>query len=653
MKINCIGKSNMNIFIDNKITWTFNIVSNITEYLNHLYKFDKNDYVMLIAGEEDCRFSILNHSKLENRNINDIVKERVDNLFNFYIDLKEKGYKVIGWGGQSNTLIGHSDNPSYPIYGNCLVRNRVSKLWDLYMKEKCDQYDIPFISILKYLIKSDGLSDSQYFMDYVHLKSELVLPFVYKELQELDILPKEIVFTFGIVTTGNSDDRILQTIESIKALKIPNYEIIIVGNSKIQDNMVKVIPFDETIKRGWITKKKNLITQNAKYENIVYSHDYFIYDKDWYNGWLKYGDNFHLCMNVLQNQDRSRYRDWTLKPNTFPVDIGNSLLLPYNETRFQKYMYFSGAYWVAKKSIMQEFPLNENLCWGDADDFEWATRYLTKYNYSMNSHSKTILLKHTDPIFIEMSSDMYQYIVLPVLSSNVNLVKGPEGWDTFTLYCKEIVDNNINSFKQNSRFNYMTDHLTIEQASKYIQKHNSFFSKIDWRRMEEIDAFGNPQTINFGFANVSPSIFRYIGLAIDILSNCKLLKINIVEIGGVYGCQCKIIYELAPLFGIDIIKYTILDFEYCNLLQRKFVSVECKKITDYIVEPIDYVISNYYLASIPPEYKYLYFPVVEQAKHGFFIWNTNHKVPECITNKKCYIADELPQTGILNKCITF
>ena len=96
MKIHCIGNSHINIFSGkNEITSesynsvfklkhvgpviAFNFYENhypnVLEYLND---FDKEDYVMLIVGEVDCRWHLLKQSNLQNRNINDLVKECVD-----------------------------------------------------------------------------------------------------------------------------------------------------------------------------------------------------------------------------------------------------------------------------------------------------------------------------------------------------------------------------------------------------------------------------------------------------------------------------------------------------------------------------------------------------------------------------------------------
>jgi hypothetical protein len=66
-------------------------------------------------------------------------------------------------------------------------------------------------------------------------------------------------FTFGIITGGNSDDNIQIMVDSIRGQEIPNYEIIIVGKTNIKGEDITSIPFDETIKNIWHTKKKNLI----------------------------------------------------------------------------------------------------------------------------------------------------------------------------------------------------------------------------------------------------------------------------------------------------------------------------------------------------------------------------------------------------------
>jgi len=202
-------------------------------------------------------------------------------------------------------------------------------------------------------------------------------------------------FTFGIITDGKSE--LLQIIESIKEQRIPNYEIIIVGNTSIQSENTTVIQFDETIKKAWITKKKNLICQHAKYENIVLIHDYIKFDKDWYSGFLKFGNDFDYCVTKIKTIDGRRYRDFTLYQGGLE-NLFSSCLLPYSYNppdNIRKLLYISGAYYIIKKRIALEYPLNEDLIHGGGEDVELSQRLATNnIHIQCNIHSSVSLLKH-------------------------------------------------------------------------------------------------------------------------------------------------------------------------------------------------------------------------------------------------------------------
>ena len=198
---------------------------------------------------------------------------------------------------------------------------------------------------------------------------------------------KKIDFTFGIITDGNFDNYIKQIIKSIELNNIPFYEIIIVGNSKIEStDKIHVIPFDETQKKGWITRKKNIIVKMAKYDNIVLLHDYIVFDLNWYNGFLFYGENFKYCITRIVNKNNTRFRDHTLFPgdgkvispsNDIDLYYNTHCLLPYdfiNTIKTNKYMYISGAYYIIKKNIAETYLLDENLAHCESEDLEYSHR---------------------------------------------------------------------------------------------------------------------------------------------------------------------------------------------------------------------------------------------------------------------------------------
>ena len=229
-------------------------------------------------------------------------------------------------------------------------------------------------------------------------------------------------FTFGITTAPPEQtcfawqDRIRCIVESIRIQNIPEYEIVIVGGPVVREGRhggslhnrqdIVHIPFDEDsglagneqwckenqIKRGgWITNKKNLITDQAKYENVVYIHDYHAFMPGWFANFVVFGDEWDVCMNRVEDIWGNRFRDWLSwdHPN-----YRKRQLMDYEDSSAAKYSYISGSYWVAKKKFMQENPLDESLVYSQSEDLEWSLRIRDKANYRMNPRS---IVRHIRP----------------------------------------------------------------------------------------------------------------------------------------------------------------------------------------------------------------------------------------------------------------
>jgi len=190
-------------------------------------------------------------------------------------------------------------------------------------------------------------------------------------------------FTFGITTDYKTPDRLLETIRSIKSLNIPNYEILLTGPTHSQiDPDVTQIPFDES-EHMWITKKKNILSQSAKYENIVLMHDYYIFDHKWYSSFLEFGNVWDIATNTQLYIDGSRYRyDWVIWDHD---DIPRYTQISPDDWSLTKSMYISGSYMIVKKYVMDNQPLNENLIWGQEEDVEWSLRVRDRYSIVFNT----------------------------------------------------------------------------------------------------------------------------------------------------------------------------------------------------------------------------------------------------------------------------
>ncbi len=176
--------------------------------------------------------------------------------------------------------------------------------------------------------------------------------------------------TFGIVTKDGVAEEIIQ---SIKQQNIPEYEIIVVGGPNTYSIPVRHIEFDDS-GGNYLNKKKGMIVNEAKYENLVIMHDYFRLDPDWYNGFKKYGKFPEYGVNKIKLKNGDRFRDYTLFPRAaaeLDPSFNDAALLPYdfvNTKKTNKYLYISGGYVLSKKSILQKYPYDDKLQWNQEED---------------------------------------------------------------------------------------------------------------------------------------------------------------------------------------------------------------------------------------------------------------------------------------------
>jgi hypothetical protein len=199
----------------------------------------------------------------------------------------------------------------------------------------------------------------------------------------------DIQWTFGIVTGYQDAERLKTIIDNIVSLDIPEFEILIVGGNKgnffVDLPQVKFVDFDESQKPLWITKKKNLIANLAIYENIVIMHDYHVFDKDWYANFKSFGTDWDICScpQYLINGARNPM-DWSLwdKPGH-----GRAWSLDYDDWSQTQYMYISGGFFIVKKHVMLEEPLDESRGWNEEEDVEWSLRIRDKYVMKCNKNS--------------------------------------------------------------------------------------------------------------------------------------------------------------------------------------------------------------------------------------------------------------------------
>lgn len=254
-------------------------------------------------------------------------------------------------------------------------------------------------------------------MDYSRLKSEITTLVLYKDKYKIveecsEGNRKKIIlqktasikrpdneinqWTFGMVTNGKRKDFIEKAIKSIRGLNVPQYEIILCGTyyGEIK-NDINYIHFTEHDDKGWITKKKNLICENASYENIVVIHDRIYFDREWFIGMKNYENYFDVlsCPVILfLKNGKTITSNWETLKEGFKLEDDKKLFHTNGALDFSdwdKNAIIPGPLIILKKHIWSLEKWNENLFWGEAEDIEYSHRqHRSGIMIRLNSYSK-------------------------------------------------------------------------------------------------------------------------------------------------------------------------------------------------------------------------------------------------------------------------
>lgn len=178
-----------------------------------------------------------------------------------------------------------------------------------------------------------------------------------------------------------------------------DYEILIIGPDEIKGHNVRYMPFDESVKKAWITKKKNDMARIAKFDNLCVMHDYIILKNGWYDGYQKFGYDWSHCMNPIADKAGVRFRDWvTWLANPGESPTSNTIkFLDYDDHSMIRKQYISGSYYCVKKDWAIKYLLDERKRWSQSEDVLWSHQCRPSWNYKCNSNSLVQFIKDKTP----------------------------------------------------------------------------------------------------------------------------------------------------------------------------------------------------------------------------------------------------------------
>jgi putative sugar O-methyltransferase len=201
---------------------------------------------------------------------------------------------------------------------------------------------------------------------------------------------------------------------------------------------------------------------------------------------------------------------------------------------------------------------------------------------------------------------------------------------SYPTFCQQAATQNgvFKNFRNHPIYQQALEHVDYTTGKKYLdhvlQNSPEFIKLFDQFRKN--DAIGNPKVYNYQeYGWFAPTTLRYIKVASDIKRKFGDTKhMHVVEIGGGYGGQCKI---LADVLGFA--SYTIIDLPPCIALTQKYLSeqqvdnvyfFDRNQVAD--AGQYDLVISNYAFSEIDNTEQSLYIKyVIKNTPRGYMTMN--------------------------------
>lgn len=257
-----------------------------------------------------------------------------------------------------------------------------------------------------------------------------------------------------------------------------------------------------------------------------------------------------------------------------------------------------------------------------------------------------------------------------------------EKYTTFLQVCQESLtdDQVFNNFKQNIAYTYMleqhwetTEHIGSHIIHSLIKNFKPVLKTLPWDKYRENDSLGNPRIHNYTqlaeFVDncyFTHTTLRYVLYSLYIWRMLKDKELNenfsVIEIGGGYGGQCKILFDtFSKLFPNLNIHYTLLDLKPVSEMQRKYLGKLGLKNVEFYTESnypknkkYDLCISEYCIGEIGLEYQFEYIEnIVFKSRNIFFLWNHSPVNAYLAYKRELLIEDEDPLITEGNKMVTF
>ena len=248
---------------------------------------------------------------------------------------------------------------------------------------------------------------------------------------------------------------------------------------------------------------------------------------------------------------------------------------------------------------------------------------------------------------------MFKFLLSLLLFSNLLLASTDE--EAYRAFCHKAVEEPYTwkSFKKDTVLSSYMDYGTYEDGEKLAsiirEDYPHLIAKV--HKFRNNDRIGKPKTYRYkDFGKISPVSLKYMKVAGDLeklFGNLDGLKV--LEIGGGYGGQCKVLKDLYK-FG----KYTIVDFEETielakiHLLMQGVSSIDFNEVKTPLLEDYDLVISNYAFSKYSKEIQDKFFEkLINMSKRGYIVSDRAEELVSLLEEKGSVSIEEMGSSSLI------
>lgn len=236
-------------------------------------------------------------------------------------------------------------------------------------------------------------------------------------------------WSFGIITNGQNNESVKSLVKSIIDQNIPKFEVNISGPNPYNNELPKHVNIVKDVDifpdlRGPISKKKNILINVSKFENLCILHDRYLLPKNWYSKMKEYGNYFDFLEipNKNLSQKRAPYHQ-VYYHNIADIYFRYNPFLSENKSSPSQFL--QGGSITGKKSIISRNLFLDHLHWGEFEDVHFSKKhyldgsliyldtnnhFITNSNRFKDSVIKTSFIHNL--FFIVKSSIFWAWILL-------------------------------------------------------------------------------------------------------------------------------------------------------------------------------------------------------------------------------------------------